>query len=221
VEKSNVLQWAWNVIESMDQTQLADLLEFVSGCRLPPLNGFTGDQKDQSWFQIEVDPLRFGLHPTSTPTESVMSGSGPQTVGTMAESGVGQTTASIPVDSSDASGTPPRVARGPVVVNLPRSSSGGAAPTRLLTGGSTTLNGVTDVLEVAAIVAQLAAQNGGVLPSTIDGRPFTTAERVRLNYLPESQTCFKQLILGLFDSETELREKLFYAIANSKTMEKK
>jgi hypothetical protein len=238
------------VIQSLNQEQLADLLEFATGCPLPPLNGFTGENKNDSWFRIEVDPLRFNLYPTEPPkvvVEESVTTPPPQLVNTnlTAEEEIMEIEhgSSSITTSSTTTTTTTTSPRGAVVINLPRrprtevpqgttttashraesraesvSTNGDSrGPTRQIAS----LIGITDPLEVAAIVAQLAAQNQGVLPSTIDGRPFTDVERLRINYLPGSQTCFKQLILGLYDSEEQLREKILYAITNTKTMENK
>ena len=52
------IAWFWNIVESMSETQMRDLLKFVSGSSNPPIHNFSGYRGGRKWLQIS---LQYGL----------------------------------------------------------------------------------------------------------------------------------------------------------------
>jgi hypothetical protein len=57
-------EWFWEIVESMDQNQLGDLLQFVSGSRKTPHGGFNRGREGETWMQLKFDSsIRQDLFP--------------------------------------------------------------------------------------------------------------------------------------------------------------
>jgi len=197
---NQVIQWAWNVIGSMSQEELQQLLEFASGSHLPPLGGFTGEQHDKNWFQIRIDPAHFGYElfehtaPAATTTSATMDLDTAWTntisaVQTMTPDDLAGFLLGESQDMASSTQPPRSRPRGPVQVNIPRG--------------------------------QRPSQPESISTTTMPPEEVLPQQQLRRNRLPGSQTCFKQLILGLYDSEEILRDMLLYAIANAKSIDNK
>ena len=52
---SELIEWFWSIVESLDREDLVKFIEFVSGLSRPPLHGFTGIDGSKKWLSISVE----------------------------------------------------------------------------------------------------------------------------------------------------------------------
>jgi hypothetical protein len=52
-DRNRMVSWIWEIVNSFNETQISDFLEFVSGSPFPPTNGFK-DSVESGWLQIQI-----------------------------------------------------------------------------------------------------------------------------------------------------------------------
>ena len=54
-EHTIYIVWFWDIVYDFSQDERRDLVQFVSGSPLTPIDGFTGSERNREWFQIAFD----------------------------------------------------------------------------------------------------------------------------------------------------------------------
>ena len=70
-DTNRTVSWIWEIIHSLNETEMSDFLEFVSGSPLPPTNGFASYEH---WMQIQMVPSQNALPTSHTCFKTILFG---------------------------------------------------------------------------------------------------------------------------------------------------